>query len=107
MQQPNPLTQAQATDLETRLREYQAIEAQYRQLEAKRADMIAHICRTLVGCGQDNHEFTTYILLDNGAPALVTIHERWEKYEWQMGGDPALEVVPLRSLVDALEGSNE
>ncbi|MEO0538545.1 MAG: hypothetical protein AAF215_32375 [Cyanobacteria bacterium P01_A01_bin.123] len=107
MQQPTQLAQAQAADLEARLRQFQQIEAQYRQLEAERNDLVAHICRTLVGCGQANADFTTYIMLENGQPALVTIHERWEKYEWEMGGDPALEVIPMRSLVDALESSNE
>lgn len=104
MQQPTQLAQAQAADLEARLREYQTLDAQYRQLEAKRKDAIAHICQTLVGCGDNNDEFTSYIMLTDGTPALVTIHERWSKYEWEMGGDPALEVVPLRSLVDVLEG---
>ena len=106
MQNPNDLIQAKAADLENRLRQFLALDQQFNRLSVEREEAIAQICTELAGCGDRNEEIVLYILLENGTPALVKVSAQWDLRDWYEGETP-LKVIPLRSLVDALEGCNE
>ena len=106
MQNPNDLIQAKAADLEARLRQFLSLDQQFNKLSEEREAAIAQICTELAGCGDRNEEIVLYILLEDGNPALVKVSAQWDLRDWYEGETP-LKVIPLRSLVDALEGDRD